>query len=397
MVPIMGESRAIIILTLIAISVLMCATVAKGEISVGVKKGDWMEYNVTTTGSPPKEHNIIWARMEILDVQGTEFSANVTTEAPDGTLSSLIRFFNIGEGQVSYWIIIPANLDPGDSFYDKSMNRNVTIEGEKERVIADATRTITYANTPEWHKEWDKSHGIYVATIDSLGDYTINATAIATNMWNPDTFLGINQMVFYGLAAVILVLAVLMLASLMIVARTKKTEKLTLSPSLQGKLAVLTIIIVILVEIGTILFFPFNEIGMSFAEFNLIMQTFWTGLALVSMWFRKKGHYFVHEITMLIVMCAWFVGFSAVLFMGPFSSLEMYVGTPLRWVMNILHAVFSIPALVFGTWLVALWRPGSTTFATKSRRIAQLTTIFWILSYVVGVLDGMLLHTTIFG
>jgi uncharacterized membrane protein YozB (DUF420 family) len=83
--------------------------------------------------------------------------------------------------------------------------------------------------------------------------------------------------------------------------------------------------------------------------------------------------------------------------MGPLGSLEMYVGSPLRWVMNILHGVFSVPALVFGLWLVVLWRPESTTFAAKSRRIAQLTTILWIPSYIVGVLDYIILHTTILG
>jgi len=155
---------------------------------------------------------------------------------------------------------------------------------------------------------------------------------------------------------------------------------------------------VILFEVGTIFFFPFYEVGLSFAEINLVMQTIWTALVLVSMWFRMKGNYFVHEILMLIVMCAWWVGFSAVLFMNPFSgSTETFSSTPLRLVMNSLHAIFSIPALIFGTWLVALWRPGSTSFAAKSRKIAQLTTVFWVPSYVVGVLDFMVLHTTFFG
>jgi hypothetical protein len=65
--------------------------------------------------------------------------------------------------------------------------------------------------------------------------------------------------------------------------------------------------------------------------------------------------------------------------------------------MNALHGIFSVPALVFGVWLVLLWRPGSTAFPAKSRRLAQLIPIFWIVSYVVGVLDFMVLHTTIFG
>ena len=166
----------------------------------------------------------------------------------------------------------------------------------------------------------------------------------------------------------------------------------------QGKIAVLTIVMVILFELATMFLFPFYAVGLSSAEINLIMQTIWTALVLVSMWFRMKGNYFVHEITMLIVISAWWIGFSTVLLMDPFSSsTEVFSNTPLRLVMNSLHGIFSIPALVFGTWLVALWRPESTSFAAKSRRIAQLTTIFWVPSYVVGILDFMVLHTAYFG
>jgi uncharacterized membrane protein YozB (DUF420 family) len=167
---------------------------------------------------------------------------------------------------------------------------------------------------------------------------------------------------------------------------------------LQGKIAVLTIVAVVLLEIGTIFFFPFYEFGLGFAEFNLIMQTFWTFLVLVSMWFRMRGNYFMHEILMLIVMSAWAVGLTVVLFMDPFSgSSEIFSGTPLRLIMNALHGIFSVPALVFGLWLVLLWRPGSASFAAKSRRIALLTVVFWVPSYVVGVLDFLVLHTTFFG
>jgi uncharacterized membrane protein YozB (DUF420 family) len=156
---------------------------------------------------------------------------------------------------------------------------------------------------------------------------------------------------------------------------------------------------VILAEVGFEALFPFYGVGLSLAEINLIMQTFWTALVLVSMWFRVKGNYFLHEITMLIVICVWIVGFSSVMLMGPLSSnySKILSSSPLRLIMNSLHAIFSIPALVFGVWLVALWRPESTTFAAKSRRIAQLITVFWFPSYVVGVVDFLLLHTTFFG
>jgi uncharacterized membrane protein YozB (DUF420 family) len=179
---------------------------------------------------------------------------------------------------------------------------------------------------------------------------------------------------------------------------TKKMKRPALPHSSQGKIAVLTIVLVILFWVANMFLFPFYAGGLSSAEINLIMQTIWTGLVLVSMWFRMKGNYFVHEIAMLIVMVAWWVGFSSVLLMNPFSSsTEVFSNMPLRLVMNALHGIFSIPALIFGTWLVALWRPNSTSFPSKSRRIAQLTIVFWVPSYVVGVLDFMVLHTTFFG
>jgi len=164
----------------------------------------------------------------------------------------------------------------------------------------------------------------------------------------------------------------------------------------QGKIAALTIIGVVLFMVGGIFFLPFSAIGLTFAEINMVMQTGWTAIVFFSLWLRMRGNYFAHEITMLVVVSAWFVGFVAVLFMDPFSGSASFSNTPIRLVMNSLHGIFSVPALVLGTWLVALWRPGSTTFAAKTNRIAKWTAVFWVPAYVVGILDFMLLHTTIF-
>jgi hypothetical protein len=308
-------------------------------------------------------------------------------------------------------MIIPSNLGSGDTFYDSAMLLgkpvNVTVQRQEQKTVLGAIRTVTYGNDSFRHKEWDKATGVFVGSSEHLKnvtnragwyieDLTVTVQAIATNMWSPQILL--NQTVFYALVAVIIVPAILVLSSVIVVARRKRVKGLTLHYPSQGKIAVLTILLVILFEVGTIFFFPFYEVGLSFAQINLIMQTIWTALVLVSMWFRIKGNYFVHEITLLIVICAWWAGLSAVLLMDPFSSsTEIFSSTPLRLVMNSLHAIFSIPALIFGTWLVALWRPESTSFAAKSKRIAQLTTIFWVPSYVVGVLDFMVLHTTFFG
>ena len=182
----------------------------------------------------------------------------------------------------------------------------------------------------------------------------------------------------------------------------KKEEKRpAYSGPSQGKIAVLVIFIVLFVTVGAIVVAPYFEIeiGLSVHETNFAMQTLWTALILVSIWFRTKGKYFLHEIIIIVVVFASLVSFSLVLLMSPLNSgsLQVYSSSPLRLIAVVAHAIFSISALIFGVWFVALWRPGSISIAAKSKRIAQITTVPWVLSYVAGVLSYAVLHTTFFG
>ena len=399
---------------IVSFSISASPTLSYDQPSVGVKKGDWIEYNIsiTGTGTPPPTHDVRWMKIEIMQVQGAAFPVNLTARYANGTIGSAVWKFNFTEGNVGGWLIIPSNLGPGDTFYDSSIHNrkpvNVTIQRQEQKIVLGASRTVTCGNDSLRHKEWDKATGVFVGSSETLKNVTnkadwyienltVNIQAIATNMWSSQMLP--DQSVFYTLVAGSTVLAVLAIPSIIVIARRKRVEKIAFHGPSQGKIAALAILTVVLVEVGTIAFFPFVQIGLSFAEINLVMQTIWTAFVLLSMWFRMKGNYFAHEITLLVVICAWLVGFSAVLLMDPFSnsSMQIFSNSPLRLVMNSLHAIFSIPALVFGLWLVVLWRPESTSFAAKSKRIALLTTIFWVPSYVVGVLDFMVLHTTFFG
>ena len=399
---------------IVSFSISASPTLSYDQPSVGVKKGDWIEYNIsiTGTGTPPPTHDVRWMKIEIMQVQGAAFPVNLTARYANGTIGSAVWKFNFTEGNVGGWLIIPSNLGPGDTFYDSSIHNrkpvNVTIQRQEQKIVLGASRTVTFGNDSLRAKEWDKATGVFVGSSETLKnvtnkagwyikDLTVNIHAIATNMWSSQMLP--DQSVFYTLVAGSTVFAVLAIPSIIVIARRKRVEKIAFHGPSQGKIAALAILTVVLVEVGTIAFFPFVQIGLSFAEINLVMQTIWTAFVLLSMWFRMKGNYFAHEITLLVVICAWLVGFSAVLLMDPFSnsSMQIFSNSPLRLVMNSLHAIFSIPALIFGLWLVVLWRPESTSFAAKSKRIALLTTIFWVPSYVVGVLDFMVLHTTFFG
>ena len=372
--------------TLFLCGFFLCAYVACSsyEPSVGVKKGDWIEYNIDISGkgSPPPTHNVRWLRITVVEVQGPAFSANFTVRYVNGTMGSAIWEYNFTKGDVRGWTIIPSNLGPGDSFYDYSMHNgnpvNVTIESEEEKTVLGASRTVTYGYDNFRHKTWDKITGVFLHAEEHfknitnkdgwyIEDITVNTYAVATNMWSPQ-FLGLDQIVFYGLAGA-LALVFLIWFSAMAISRLRMMKELDLSSLAKGKLAIFTAIVAVLAEFAAMTFVPFYELGLSVSEFNLILQTFWVSFILMSMWWRWKGNYFVHELTMLIVLCQSLVGFSVVLLMDPmsFSSMAVLANTTTRLIMNFLHVIFSVPALALGTWLVAIWRPNSSTYALKAR------------------------------
>ncbi len=138
---------------------------------------------------------------------------------------------------------------------------------------------------------------------------------------------------------------------------------------------------------------------MSVHEINLVIQTFWTSLVLLSMWFRIRGNYLAHEITMIVVVGAAFITFSSVL-LGPSASstsLQMYFNSTWHLFVFSLHSILSTLAIISGAWLVALWRPRSVSFATKSKRIAKATTILWVTAYLAGILAFVVFHTAFLG
>ncbi len=406
------KAFTVLILTILIISVSIMAipTLAFDESSVSVKEGDWIEYNisVTGTGAAPPTHDVRWMRMEILPVQGASFSVNITSRYANGTLGSAVWKFNFTEGNVGGWIIIPANLGPEDTFYDSSIHNNkpvnVTIQRQEQKTVLGASRTITFGNDSFRHKEWDKTTGVFVGSSECYRNFTTNTgwyiedltviiQATATNMWSSQ-ILGLNQTDFYTLVSVVIVGFIL--TSIIVMARRKTLKSL---PHIsQGKIASLVIITVFSVMFGAIFLIPLFDISMGVHEINLIMQTLWTTLVVASMWFRKKGNYFVHAIIMIIVVVAMLVSFSSVIFMDPpdGNSMGVYFNSIPYLVVFMAHAFLSIPAIAFGTWLVVLWRPKSTAFAAKSKRIAQLAGTFWVMSYVAGVLGYMWLHTTLF-
>ncbi len=408
----MKTSTSLILACLIvSVLILSSASAAASDVpQVGVKEGDWIEYNVNVngTGPAPPTHDVRWMRMQVLHVNGPAFSINVTARYTNGTVGSAVWNFNFSEGNVGGWVIIPANLAVGDCFFDSSIHNhipvNVTIQSETQQDLLGATRTVTFGNDSFRNKEWDKATGFFVWSTETyqnftsktgfyINDLTVTVQSTATNMWSPQAVEEQNQTLLCTLVIAAFLGAGLILSIVFLAA---KRNKLTLT-HMQHKIVSVALLAVLIVVVGIIAVTPLSEsqVPLSFRDINLLMQTLWLSLLLISMWFRKKGNYLIHGVLMVLVVTVTLVSFSGVLIMSPPNTEGMgeYFASPADLAVFLAHGVFSIPAIAFGVWLVALWRPNSPTFPEKSNRAAQLTTIFWALSYVVGILDYLFIRT----
>ena len=53
------------------------------NLTVGVKKGEWIEYNVVCNGDIPLDHNVTWAKIEVIDVKNKLIFVNITSKYSD--------------------------------------------------------------------------------------------------------------------------------------------------------------------------------------------------------------------------------------------------------------------------------------------------------------------------
>ena len=114
------------------------------------------------------------------------------------------------------------------------------------------------------------------------------------------------------------------------------------------------------------------------------------------MYFRAKGNFFVHGVTMIGAVVAQLVGFITVIALTPSSAMEPITSVPLNMNIFAVHAFFGVASIASGFVLIALWRPNSTTFAVKSKRIAQVTGLLWVITFVIGIVLGITVHSGFF-
>lgn len=207
-----------LISTIMLLTLALGVSVALAQVSVGVEKGNWVEYQVSFQGTPPPGHDVEWARTEVTDVQGSLIYLNITDGMSNGTVVQEDFVLNLETGHLGDDFIIPANLDVGDTFLD-DYHGNVTISGVEDGTYGGAVRTVVFASTAQTTYYWDRATGFLVKGVTNAGDYNMSSIVHATNMWQAQP-VELGTTALY--AAVIAVIVIVALLVVFVVWRRKK-------------------------------------------------------------------------------------------------------------------------------------------------------------------------------
>jgi hypothetical protein len=208
-------NKSVVLATALTMLIMTASllAVAFGGISVGVKKGDWIEYSVTEIGNPTPDFNITWARLDVTAVQGEKITISVQTGYANGTVYPEPQIpLNLATGAVGDGFFIPTNFNVGDQFYSEYQG-NITITSVGQQEVGGAVRTVLSATSNQTTYYWDRQTGILVGATTSFPSFTLFTKTSGTNLWQQQ-ILGLDSSVFYLLITTIVVALVVVTAIL---------------------------------------------------------------------------------------------------------------------------------------------------------------------------------------
>lgn len=179
------QAKTVLGLTAALFIFLCLSSVAVGNLGVGVKPGDWIEYNVTYTGKPTAGHDITWARMEVQNVSGSTINVTITSRFSNNTELTSNSTLNFATGQLIDNFIIPANLTAAEKFYSKTQG-NITISEVEQRAYAGAVRNVLATTVGNNSYVWDQVTGVSVEGTSEDTGFSMHTVVNDTNMWQPD-------------------------------------------------------------------------------------------------------------------------------------------------------------------------------------------------------------------
>jgi hypothetical protein len=178
------------ILTAAIIVVLAVAmTPAAASFSLGVKTGDWIEYDIQGSLSPEFSLTV-----SFLNVTGTNLTMELTESTVIGTPLNYTENIDLATNEdfpigflTARAYLIPNGSETGDSVYLGTEFGNRTIISETTRSYAGADRIVVCCNFTlqlnQYVFYWDKQTGVLLEATMSHGTTSNSISAIDTNMW----------------------------------------------------------------------------------------------------------------------------------------------------------------------------------------------------------------------
>jgi hypothetical protein len=199
-----------LVLLAVAITMLLLSTSlfseAFADISVGVKKGDWIKYQVRETGDVTADYNITWARIDVTSVQEAKINIDVQTGYANGTLYPEKVPLNLATGAIGDGFFVSTNLNLGDQFYSEYQG-NMTITSIWQMEVGGASRTVISSTSNQTSYYWDRQTGILVGATTSFPSFTLFTMTSGTNLWQSQ-ILGLESTAFYEVIIIIILFLV---------------------------------------------------------------------------------------------------------------------------------------------------------------------------------------------
>jgi len=214
---IMRKKFCTLFITLLFSSIVVSVS---AQVSVGLKEGDWVRYEVTYTGSPPEGFPTN-TRIEVLEIADTTITVKIENDRLNRTHTSATGTFDLEDGAPDL-IIVPANLSVGDQVVNKEWNITFKIEGVADYDFKDVTRELVFANIVvdgiPVEYNWDRETGIFIQIDQTTDSYTQKYLAYDTNIVQAQA-TNLDPMLFYGIVTAVVI--IIIVAALLVLKRKK--------------------------------------------------------------------------------------------------------------------------------------------------------------------------------
>lgn len=191
-------SKAFLIVAILALMVPVASALA-AEYTVGVKVGDWIEYDVDSSWSDPETEpsgfRYEWVKLEIQSLDGTEVTVLATIRYRDGTEETNTISWDLERGGAEPWPwIIPADLTAGDPI---AVGSDMIIDETVTRTYIGASRKVNLLDmsqsyedtTSTWSFYWDQPTGVLLELLVNISSPTgtgmLTYEVIGTDVWGP--------------------------------------------------------------------------------------------------------------------------------------------------------------------------------------------------------------------